>query len=100
MTYREAIECLGCDFYSMECCTADECRIDEALKMAIKSIEFRIPESVEDYHHCPNCGYGLPAKGITDSYCDCCYEWKYCPYCGQALDWSRKNEIDRCGKAD
>lgn len=58
-----------------------------ACVMAIEALEKQEPKKVKDYHHCPNCGYGLPAKGITDKWCECCYEWKYCPECGQALKW-------------
>lgn len=44
-------------------------------------------KKVEYNHHCPNCGRGLPAKRLTDEYCSCCFNWKYCPDCGQKLRW-------------
>lgn len=49
----------------------------EAYKMAIKALHKQIPEKTK---------YG-------DGYCPCCEleleeEWKYCPNCGQKIDWS------------
>lgn len=60
----------------------------EALKVAAKALEKQIPMRPIHNHHCPNCGYGLPIKGITDDFCSCCFKQKYCPDCGQAIDWS------------
>ena len=39
MTNKEAIKCLECDFYNMECCTEEECKCDEAITMAIEALE-------------------------------------------------------------
>lgn len=41
------------------------------------------PSEFEVY--CPSCEMTL---NITDEYT----EFEYCPYCGQAIDWGKKNE--------
>lgn len=47
----------------------------------------REPKKVKLNHHCPTCGVGLSAKGITGEYGNCCFRQAFCPGCGQALDW-------------
>lgn len=60
----------------------------ETIRLAIEALEKQIPMRPIHNHHCPNCGYGLPIKGITDDFCSCCFKQKHCPNCGQAIDWS------------
>ncbi len=56
--------------------------------MEIKNaLEKQIPKKVVHTHHCPSCDKALPIKGITDEWCECCFNWKYCPKCGQAIKW-------------
>ena len=50
MTNEEAIKCLECDFYNMECCTEEECKCDEAITMAIEALE-------KTEHKCENCDH-------------------------------------------
>lgn len=38
MKIEEAIKCLECDFYNMECCAEEECKCDEAITMAIEAL--------------------------------------------------------------
>ena len=66
-------------------------RIWDALQMAKKALRKQIPEKIE-----PN-GVGFePPRMIT--LCGTCYRsfeknstfdvpWRYCPWCGQAIDW-------------
>lgn len=65
----------------------------EALKIAIKTLDNdekskkQIATKPIHGHHCPNCDKALPIKGITDNYCSECFNWNYCPDCGQKLNW-------------
>lgn len=64
----------------------------ETVTMLIKAFREALPskenaKKVEYSHHCPNCGSGLPTRNITSEYCSCCFNWKYCPDCGQKLRW-------------
>ena len=69
-----------------------EDKVAEAVRLAVKAIEKQIPktpnyegdgywdgELVYDTWICPNCG-----KDYEVDYDD----YKYCPECGQAIDWS------------
>lgn len=59
-----------------------------ALDMAIEALEKQIPKRVktdEAFGNCPVCGYVLTSELINE------YGIKYCPECGQALDWSAHN---------
>lgn len=64
----------------------------EALNIAIKALDNdekpkkEIATKPIHSHHCPNCDKALPVKGITDDYCSECFNWNYCPNCGQKLD--------------
>lgn len=46
-----------------------------ALDMAIEALEKQIPKKKKKRNECPECGYSYAFE-------------EYCPYCGQALDWS------------
>ena len=65
--------------------------ITEALKIAIKALEKQIPKKpIEDGYYdepcvCPNCGSNVINEADND------YQFEYCYYCGQALDWSVDN---------
>lgn len=60
---------------------------NDVTENVIDALGKQISKRVVDYHHCPTCGGGLPAKGITDDWCSCCFNWNYCPDCGQRLKW-------------
>ena len=68
----------------------------EAAKIAMQALEKQIPKKnkIEKwiYTKC-DCGYEL-SKHQGDGYYVVPYEnkTKYCPNCGQRLDWSEKNE--------
>ena len=62
--------------------------IRESIKVAIDALEKQIPKKT-----------GKPELGISKKYpviipCGNCYVeladrmWRYCPYCGQAIDWT------------
>ena len=46
-----------------------------ALDMAIEALEKQIPRKKKKRNECPECGYSYAFE-------------EYCPYCGQAIDWS------------
>ena len=46
-----------------------------ALDMAIEALEKQIPKKKKKHNECPECGYSYAFE-------------EFCPYCGQALDWS------------
>ena len=72
----------------------EECeRHNAVIDMAIKALEMRVPNQ-PDFE---GDGYGDDGKIIFDEWlCPCCetrYEvdyddYKFCPNCGQAIDWS------------
>lgn len=53
-----------------------------ATNEAISALEKQVPEKPEYYARCPKCGNDNFEYGINN------WECKYCPDCGQALDWS------------
>ena len=59
----------------------------EALLMAMDSLEKQVPEKITEIHcdeyYCPICG----AENLCDQYQ---VTDKFCPNCGQALDWSEE----------
>lgn len=57
----------------------------EAYGLAIEALEKQIPKKFSEFDSvwCPNCG-----KNVFDLSNDCSFN--YCPYCGQALDWSEE----------
>lgn len=58
-----------------------------AMNNAISALEKQLPKKPDyydngDYAKCPNCGNDDFEYGINN------WECRYCPDCGQALDWS------------
>ncbi|MBQ0088765.1 MAG: hypothetical protein KBT27_05495 [Prevotellaceae bacterium] len=53
----------------------------EANGLAILALEKQIPKKVDKYSRCPSCGYDATNQADND------YNFEYCYYCGQALDW-------------
>ena len=90
MTREEAIRTLcNTAFVGVK---GNEYKVAEAVRLAVEAIEKQIPktpnyegdgywdgELVYDTWICPNCG-----KDYEVDYED----YKYCPECGQAIDWS------------
>lgn len=88
MTYEEAIEYITERYVTMSMClTLDECRKhNKAISMAIDALEKQIPKKIvkgKDLfweYQCPNTN------------CDTQFtrhaSYKFCPGCGQAIDWS------------
>lgn len=66
--------------------TGDIGIVIDAQKIA-EAVQKQIPKKPIYNHHCPSCEKALPNKKITDKWCECCFNWKYCPDCGQRLDW-------------
>ena len=59
----------------------------EAFNVAIKALEKQIPKKYmrkNGNYNCPICDY--PVMSV------CTRKKKYCDNCGQAIDWSEKNE--------
>lgn len=90
MTIEEAIEILT---YAEPCrCVPED---NEALNMAIDALEKQIPKKIgtdEYYPHpldkfCPAC---LEDFTGIDTFRNNYERWRYCPYCGQAIDWSEQ----------
>lgn len=53
------------------------------MKMAVEAIEKQIPKQpVEEATMCPNCGGNIINEADND------YNFNYCHYCGQKLDWN------------
>lgn len=52
--------------------------IPQARNMRILALEKQVPMKVTDKRHCPNCN-----EPFFDS-----WKSRYCPVCGQRLDWS------------
>ena len=50
-----------------------------ALDMPIEALEKQIPKKKKKRNECPECGYSYAFE-------------EYCPYCGQALDWSGEDD--------
>lgn len=74
-------------------CRAFHCdEIHDALVMAMDAIEKQTPKKPKWGHHCPNCENWLQVPEILraeykELCIECCYP-KYCPNCGQQIDWS------------
>ena len=70
-------------------------RDKETLRAARAIVKKEIPRKITSWTggsyistkaHCPYCNRGIKTKHKK--------HWKYCPNCGQALDWSDENEED------
>lgn len=101
MTYEEAIKyakdtcyCAGCPIDMSSIGDEDpcsSCKHREFFELAIEALEKQIPKKVVYVHPlqeddggdymCPSCQRGT----VYDAYGR---ESAFCPYCGQALDWS------------
>lgn len=66
--------------------------LHESCEMAIEALKSQIPKKVKYYYiegrlvnyHCPSCG---EAQGLKVN-----KRWqKFCPHCGQALDWGKED---------
>ena len=83
--------CPACEYKEVSECVEEDCEI----YLAIKALETQIPKRVAGKYlpwgaymwrgRCPTCGFSTP--DVFD----------FCPKCGQALDWSEKNEKDQSG---
>ena len=84
MTPQEAINCLR-EWYKRDK-TGD---IDSgACVVAFEALEKQIPKAINEVHvdeyYCPACGVENNCyQGIVED--------KFCPNCGQALDWSERD---------
>lgn len=82
----------GCEFRKeMAIINNKEYEIDELNRIVIladEALEKQMPKRpIEDGYYdepavCPNCG------GDVINQCDNDYQFQYCHYCGQKLDWS------------
>ena len=62
-----------------------------AMKCAVEALEKQIPKKVTDdeaFGSCPACGYTFNSELVNE------YDIKYCPFCGQALDFSERSDTD------
>lgn len=61
----------------------------KALNVVIEAIDKQIPrkpiEKSPWVYHCPNCD----SKKVEETFIE---RFRYCPDCGQALDWSETND--------
>ena len=90
-TYEEAIRELEDRYLSISCYADKEAcnKANEAIDIAIQALEKQIPKKVisdEAFGRCPVCGYIFNSELVNE------YNIKYCPDCGQALDWSDNDE--------
>lgn len=65
--------------------------ITEALKMAVEALEKQIPKKPKvsfqsEFYWCPNCECAIKMKIEEKT-----KNIRYCPFCGQAIDWSDRN---------
>lgn len=103
MTYEEAIAYIECGATAHCCCASNkkhggdcdgEDAVNKALAIAIKALEKQIPQYPEytdeymDDAYCPACGKFEFEMGTTT------WGMKYCPECGQAIDWGDWSEED------
>lgn len=104
MTEKEAIETLQekslerCEAFGFDCGNCDKCEVTIAYDMAIKALEKQIPKKPIDvctpvvtWGLCPICKGELNKLGNRPN--RVFESTKYCPDCGQALDWSDTDEM-------
>ena len=77
-------------------CTPAETNEDvELAGIAVEALEKQIPKKfeIDGYYPkdrvCPRCFEDFTK---TDARCQDYEPWRYCPSCGQAIDWSESNE--------
>lgn len=90
MTVEEMIDRIDEEFSQecdIKCSKCSGCPIKDDFNEIVKTLEKQIAKKPIHNHHCPSCDEALPIKGITDDYCSECFNWNYCPNCGQKLDW-------------
>lgn len=90
MTNEEAKALFEEDLKDGKC--SDDCPECNARELAIKALEKQIPKKPAE--HGDEINYDCPVCGADVGYFDA-MAWetpKYCPECGQALDWDRKEE--------
>ena len=84
MTYEEAIENL--QYIISNDCTETQHDFVEEIEMAIEALEKQIPKKpvlenrYSGHYNCPICN--------EDCTYDTVFKYPYCPFCGQAIDWS------------
>lgn len=87
MSYKEALKEIEYALEKLKTHVAWEVDM-EALKVAKEALEKRIPKKINSDNgfggRCPVCGYYI-VKSIFSS-----KGHKYCPECGQKLDWEVK----------
>lgn len=66
--------------------TVEECR--EAVEKQKAKKPRKKLNKYSNAYKCPNCDFEFIHKDETGWFCGKCY--KYCPECGQAIDWSEK----------
>ena len=78
MTYEEAKAFFEEDLKDGKC--SDNCPECNAMELAISALEKQIPKKpdLDDGVYCPCCLHEFKVYSAT----------RYCPNCGQALDWS------------
>lgn len=85
MKIQEAIENLK--YFISGDCTDNQMDFIEEIEMAINALAKQVSKRpIEDGYYdvpavCPNCG------GNVINQCDNDYQFQYCHYCGQKLDW-------------
>lgn len=98
---REAIYCMKSfadDAVCEECDNYDRCDYTMAAdnaRTAIEALKKQLPEKVRLKQQrfsqackCPNCGNTMIFKDETSYFCGARH--KFCPDCGQRLDWSEE----------
>ena len=93
MTNEEAINELRDRYLSISAFADKEAcnKANKAIDMAIQALEKQIPKKVtedEAFGQCPVCGYAFNSELVNE------YDIKYCPFCGQTLDFSERSNTD------
>lgn len=89
MTYKAAYIYFK-DYFGETHCAMKDCLHCDAVRQMFTAIKKQLPKRTErgegGIRICPNCN-GVVSKDIASG-----LSIKYCPECGQALDWERKND--------